>query len=44
MEAGVRVQPDADRLLNAIADDDDTEVLDAAAGCEFVDDRIRLIE
>ena len=30
--------------LFASARDDDAESLDAVAGCEFVDDRVRLVE
>jgi hypothetical protein len=38
------VQPDACVSLIAAARDHDTRRLDAVAGCEFLDDRIRLLE
>jgi hypothetical protein len=38
------VQPDARVRLIAADRDDDAGRLDAVAGCEFVDDRIRLLE
>lgn len=50
-EAGMRtildsgdVQPGTRVSLIAADQDDDSERFDAADGCEFVDDRIRLLE
>jgi hypothetical protein len=38
------VQPEAAASRIAIEPVVDVDVLDSAAGCEFVDDRIRLVE